>query len=81
MFTPRQIGLIVTAYTGIGCCNFNEFHAYAENLLNRPILTHEFGDGAVWNELKEKTRAEFLKLAEWCSKAGGSTYVGEGSKE
>ena len=69
MFTPKQIGLIVTAYTGIGCIGMAEFHSFAEEKLGRPIFTHEFADKKVWEALKEEVRADFMRLAEWCCKS------------
>jgi hypothetical protein len=68
MFTPKQIGLIVTAYTGIGCCNIANLHAFVEEVLGRPVFTHEFANEELWAELKEKVKPEFLAFAEWCSK-------------
>lgn len=44
-FTPKEIGQIVTAYTGVMCSTFPDFHEYAERILGRPIFTHEFGEG------------------------------------
>ena len=40
--------LIVTAYTKILMVNINDFHEYAEKLLERPIMTHEFALKSVW---------------------------------
>jgi len=67
MFTPKQIGFIVTAYTKMCCCNFVEFQLFAEKLLGRSIFTHEFAEFELWAELKEKIKPDFIKLAEWCS--------------
>jgi hypothetical protein len=63
MFTPKRIGLIVTAYTGVGCCNMPDFHAFVEEVLGRPVFTHEFANRELWAELKEKMRTEFLAFA------------------
>jgi len=56
---------IVTAYTGITMLTgekFSIFHKYIEDLLGRPVWTHELATEAVWNEIKEKSKPDFLKL-------------------
>ena len=46
------IGLGYTLGTGRLYCDFAEFQKFAERILDRPILTHEFGSENVWNELR-----------------------------
>ena len=56
---------IVMAHTGIAMLTgekFSIFHKYIEDLLGRPIWTHELAIEAVWNEIKEKSKPDFLKL-------------------
>ena len=56
---------IVTAYTGITMLagdKFQIFHKYIEDLLGRPVWTHELADPAVWEEIKEKSKKDFLDL-------------------
>ena len=56
---------IVMAYTGISMLSgdkFSVFHKYIEELLGRPIWTHELAIEADWNEIKEKSKPDFLKL-------------------
>jgi len=53
---------VVMAYTGISIGEFSEFHGYAEELLGRPIFTHEFGSPSVMMEIKEKAREDFIML-------------------
>lgn len=56
---------IVTAYTGVTMLmgeKFSIFHKYIQDLLGRPIWTHELASEAVWNEIKEKSKPDFLKL-------------------
>jgi hypothetical protein len=53
---------IITAYTGIALGSFRAFHEYAESILDRPILTHEFGLQATWDELREASRADFVHI-------------------
>ena len=56
---------IVMAYTGVAMLTgdkFSIFHKYIEDLLNRPVFTHELASEEVWNEIKEKSKDDFLKL-------------------
>ena len=56
---------IVTAYTGITMLTgekFSIFHKYIQDILGRPIWTHELASEAVWNEIKEKSKPDFLEL-------------------
>lgn len=54
---------IVMAHTGVCMLTgdkFQIFHKYIEDILGRPVLTHEIG----WleNEIKEKSKADFIAL-------------------
>lgn len=54
---------IVMAHTGICMLTgdkFQIFHKYVEDILNRPIMTHELA----WleDEIKEKSKADFIRL-------------------
>lgn len=58
----KQERLIVSAYTGVLMCDFSEFHSYVEQLLQRPVLTHELALEGVQKEIKEKVQSAFLML-------------------
>lgn len=58
----KEQGEILTAFTGIGCGAFGDFHGYAERILGRPIWTHQFALPEVWEELKEASRPDFMAL-------------------
>lgn len=56
---------IVTAYTGVTMLTGDKlsiFYEYIESILGRPVWTHELADKAVWNEIKEKSKVDFLRL-------------------
>lgn len=58
---------IVMAYTGFTMLSgedFRIFHRYIEDILGRPVYTHELASNSVINEIKEKSRYDFLKLCE-----------------
>lgn len=54
---------IVMAHTGICMLTgdkFQIFHKYVEDIMGRPIMTHEFGWLA--DMIKEKSKADFIAL-------------------
>lgn len=53
---------VVSAYTGTLMSTFDELHEYIEEILGRPVWTHELADEDTWNEIKEKSKEEFLKI-------------------
>lgn len=57
--TKREAA-IVSAYTGYLIGEFSDFQAYAEEIMGRPIFTHEFPKIA--DELKEKSKADFMSI-------------------
>lgn len=59
--TKKQ-AVIISAYTGILCCDFSDLHKYIEQKLGRSVWTHELASEKVMSELKEKSRADFLAI-------------------
>lgn len=56
---------IVMAHTGICMLTgdkFQIFHKYVEDIMGRPVWTHEMAWLA--DEIKEKSKPDFLKLCE-----------------
>jgi len=56
---------IVMAYTGICMLTgdkFSIFHKYVENIMGRPIFVHEFGNKSIVDEIREKSRSDFIAL-------------------
>ena len=54
---------IVMAHTGICMLTGNKFqifHKYVEDIMGRPIMTHEIG--FLENAIKEKSKADFIAL-------------------
>lgn len=55
------------AYTGTCMLTgdkFQIFHKYVEDLMGRPVLTHELANKKVQDEIKEKSKADFIKLCD-----------------
>ena len=59
--TEREAA-IVTAYTGILIGSPSAFHHYAEELMQRSIFTHEFASEALMEEIKNRSRNDFLNI-------------------
>lgn len=56
---------IIMAYTGVCMLNgdkLNIFYKYIEELLGYPVWTHELADQRLWDEIKEKSKSDFLAL-------------------
>lgn len=56
---------IVMAHTGICMLTsdkFQIFHKYVEEIMGRPIMTHEIG--LLADVIKEKSKADFISLCE-----------------
>lgn len=62
MDMTKREGAIITAYTGIMCCEFDSFHIYAEEIMRRPVLTHEFANEKVSKMIKERSKDDFMKV-------------------
>lgn len=52
---------VFSVYTGISFCKFSYIHAYMEELMHRPVFTHEIPQLA--NQLKELAAVEFKELS------------------
>lgn len=51
---------VVTAYTGILMGRFDDYHKYIEDLMDRPVWTHEIP--ALAHELKERSLDDWIEL-------------------
>ena len=53
---------VVSAYTGVPMCEVDELYEYIQEIIGRPVWTHELANEDTWNEIKEKSKEEFLKI-------------------
>lgn len=56
---------IIMAYTGVCMLEGDKlqiFYAYVSELMGRPVYTHELADRRLWDEIKEKSKSDFLAL-------------------
>lgn len=65
-FTPKEVGCIVGAYTGILCGKMGDLHEYIEKLLGRSVWTHELGNKAMSEDIKKASAPDFMRLTLWC---------------
>ena len=60
----KQEKIVVSAYTGVLMCDFDDLHKYIEDKLGRSVWTHELASEAVSAEIKEKSKADFLAICQ-----------------
>ena len=56
---------VVMAYTGIAMCcgdDWGVFHKYIEDIMKRPVFTHELADEKVTEQIKEKSKPDFIEI-------------------
>ena len=61
MITKREAA-IITAYTNYFIGDFDEFHKYIQEILGRPVWTHELASIEVVDEIREKSKNDFINL-------------------
>lgn len=55
---------IVSAYTGILCGKFEWMTEYVEEILGRPVWTHQLADKELCAQIKELSHKDFCELHE-----------------
>ena len=53
---------IISAYTGILLGTFSDMHSYIEEVMQRPVYTHEMGNRKIADEIKRLSKEDFLNL-------------------
>jgi len=61
--TKREAA-IVSAYTGFLIGSFSDMHEYIEEVMMRPVFTHEMGTGRVADEIKIVSKSDYIALSE-----------------
>jgi len=59
--TKREAA-IVSAYTGMLIGNFADMHQYIEEKLGRSVWTHELADIKIQEEIKQKSKEDFINI-------------------
>lgn len=68
---------IVEAFTGVAMLTGEDvtyFYEYVQEIMGRPVYTHEFADAKVMGEIKEKSRHDFVMICK--KKESDSRMVG-----
>lgn len=60
----RRESAILGAFTGILCGPFDAMHEYIEQIMGRPVFTHELANETTVQQIKDKARPDFLKMTE-----------------
>jgi hypothetical protein len=58
----KREAAIISAYTGILIGNFADMHKYIEEKLGRSVWTHELADKITWEEIKQKSKEDFINI-------------------
>lgn len=53
---------IVSAYSGFLLGKFSDLHKYIEEIMERPVWTHELGIKKLTKEIKQKAKKDFCNL-------------------
>lgn len=53
---------IVAAYTGVLIGEFSDMHEYIEEIMERPVWTHEMADKNVIKDIKARSKGDFLSI-------------------
>jgi hypothetical protein len=59
--TKREAA-IVSAYTGFLIGDFSDMHKYIEEKLGRSVWTHELADIKIQEEIKQKSKEDFINI-------------------
>lgn len=58
----RRQAAIIGAYTAFLCGPFVDVHRYIEEVIGRPVWTHELADRGMWEEIREAAKEDFIAL-------------------
>jgi hypothetical protein len=73
----RGIGYMLA--TGKVFCPLDEFHAFAEELLGRPVMTHEFASQLTWAEMRDRFEEQAVDALSPQTLRGAGETDGRGS--
>ena len=61
----KEESLLISAYTGYMICSqFSELHEYIEEVMDKPIFTHQLGSEEFHNSLMGKLHPKIIELIE-----------------
>ena len=59
----KKEAAIISAYTGILLGEFSDMHEYIEQILGKRVWTHQLANEHINNEIKNKSRDDFMALS------------------
>ena len=59
----KKEAAIVSAYTGVLVGKFSDMCEYVEQILQRPIWTHQYANKELSKEIKEKSKQDFCNIS------------------
>lgn len=60
----RREAAVISAYTGFLVGPFEAMHAYIEEILQRPVWTHELADPELVKKIKELAKPDLIAIAQ-----------------
>ena len=61
--TKRE-AIVISAYTGVLLVDFSDLHEYIEEIMERPVFTHELANPAVSDYITELAKPEFIQICD-----------------
>lgn len=58
----KQEKVIVSAYTGVLMCDFADLQSTLKRIMGRPVWTHELAFHDIMQEIKAKSKEDFMNL-------------------
>lgn len=59
----KKESLIISAYTGFMICKeFSDMHEFIEQVMERPVFTHEMGSEQFLKEVQERLKPQLIEL-------------------
>lgn len=69
----REQAAVIGAYTGVLAGPVSDMHDYIQRIMKRPVFTHELGNDAIAEEIRQKSASDFLAI---CHSTKGETSDG-----
>lgn len=57
----HEEAIAISAYTGYCFAPFDEVHQFIEEILGRPVLTHELVRNDIWNDVRKSMQKNLDK--------------------
>lgn len=59
----KKESIIISAYTGFMICKeFSDMHEFIEQVMERPVFTHEMGSEHFLKEVQERLKPQLIEL-------------------